>query len=71
MRGGAEDAHPAGGVFDDGQDVQPGSGQRDGFEEVGREDGLGLGVQKRRPTVGVVRSRMTTSVIWSWWTAGS
>ena len=38
VRGGAEDADPAGGVLDDGEDVHPGAGQRDGFEEVGGEE---------------------------------
>jgi hypothetical protein len=41
-RGSAEDAYAAGGVLDDGQDVQSDSGERDGFEEVGGDDGLGL-----------------------------
>ena len=39
----AEDSYLAGGVFDDGQDGQPGAGQRHGFEEVGGDDGSGLG----------------------------
>jgi hypothetical protein len=33
--GDAEDAYLAGGVFDDGQDVESGAGQRHGLEEVG------------------------------------
>ena len=49
MGGGAEDPDASGGVLDDGQDVHPRAGQRHGFEEVGREDGLGLGAQERRP----------------------
>jgi hypothetical protein len=36
--GGAEDVDAAGGVLDDGEDVQPCSGQGPGFEEVGGED---------------------------------
>ncbi len=43
VRGGAEDANSAGGLVDDGQDVQPGAGQRPRFEEVGGQDGVGLG----------------------------
>jgi hypothetical protein len=42
VRCGAEDADAAGGVLDDRQNVHAGTGQRDGFEEVNREDGLGL-----------------------------
>ena len=38
MGGGTENADPAGGVFDDGEDVQPRSGQGSGFEEVGGDD---------------------------------
>jgi hypothetical protein len=40
--GGAEDANPAGGVLDDGKDIQASTGQRRCFEEVGGEDGVGL-----------------------------
>jgi hypothetical protein len=40
---------PAGGVFDYGQHVEAGAGQRHGFEEVRGDDGLGLGAQERRP----------------------
>jgi hypothetical protein len=43
VRSGAEDAYPAGGVLDDGQDVDAGAGQCCRLEEVGGEDGLGLG----------------------------
>jgi hypothetical protein len=32
-----------------GQDVQAGTGQRRRFEEVGGDDGLGLGTQERCP----------------------
>ena len=37
MRGRAEDPDAAGGVFDDGQHVQPGAGQGCRLEEVGGE----------------------------------
>src|SRR2546430_11602748 len=40
MGGGPEDAYPAGGVLDDGQDVESGAVQRGGFEEVGGADGV-------------------------------
>ena len=49
MGGGAENADAAGGVFDDGEDVQPSAGQGSGFEEVGGEDRVRLAAQKRRP----------------------
>ncbi len=49
MRGDTHNPNPAGGVLDDRQDVHPLPGQRHGFEEVGREDGLSLGTQERRP----------------------
>src|SRR4051812_16529220 len=48
VRGGAENTDAAGGVFDDG-DVQPCSGQRPGFEEVGGEDRVSLAAQERGP----------------------
>jgi hypothetical protein len=54
VRGGAKDADAAGGVFDDGEDVQPGAGQGPGFEEVGGEDRVCLGAQKRGPGLGAV-----------------
>jgi hypothetical protein len=38
-----------GGVLDDGQDVYPRAGQGHRFEEVGGEDGVGLGPQEPRP----------------------
>jgi hypothetical protein len=47
--GDAEDTHPAGGVLDDGQDVESGAGQGGGFEGVRGDDGPGLGPQERRP----------------------
>jgi hypothetical protein len=43
---GAEDADAAGGVFDDGEDVQPCSGQCPGLEEVGGEDRVCLAAQE-------------------------
>jgi hypothetical protein len=46
---GAQDSYAAAGVLNDCQDVHRLAGQRHGFEEVGREDGLGLGSQERRP----------------------
>jgi hypothetical protein len=42
VRGGAQDPYPPGGMLDDGQDLHPGTGQGHGFEEVSREDSLGL-----------------------------
>jgi hypothetical protein len=39
----------AGGVLDDGEDVQSGPGQGAGFEEVGGEDRVGLAAQERGP----------------------
>jgi hypothetical protein len=62
--GGAENAYPAGRVFDDRQDVQPGAGQRRRLEEVGGEDGLGLGALERRPGVaGALGCRVDTGVL--------
>jgi hypothetical protein len=49
VSGGAEDPYAAGGVFDGGQNVQAGAGQRHGLEEVRGEDGMGLRTQERRP----------------------
>jgi hypothetical protein len=46
---GAEDAHAAGGVLDDGQDVQAHAGHRHRFDEVSGEHGVGLGAQERGP----------------------
>jgi hypothetical protein len=47
--GGAEDVDAAGGVFDDREDVQTGSGQRDGFDEVGGQQRLGLRAEEVGP----------------------
>jgi hypothetical protein len=55
VRGSAEDAYSAGGVFDDGHDVQAGAGQRRRFEEVGCDDGVRLGAEERRAQVSLVR----------------
>jgi hypothetical protein len=64
VRGGAEDADPAGRVLDDRQDVRPGAGQSHGFEEVCGEDRLGLGAQERRPALGAtVRCRVDAGVL--------
>jgi hypothetical protein len=49
VRGGAEDTHASGGVFDGGEDVQPAAGESPGFEEVGGEDRVRLGAQERGP----------------------
>src|SRR4051812_34633509 len=64
MGGGAEDANSAGGgVLDDGQDVEADTGQRQRFEEVGGDDGLGLRAQQRRPGVaGALRCRVYASL---------
>src|SRR2546430_13608191 len=43
--GGAEDANPAGGVFDDGRAVQSRAGQGHGFEEIRGADSLALAPQ--------------------------
>jgi len=42
VSGGAEDADATGGVFDDGTDEQPCSGQGGGFDEVGGQQGMCL-----------------------------
>jgi hypothetical protein len=47
--GRAQDAYPLGGVLDHREDVPACASQRHDFEGVGREDGLGLGVQELRP----------------------
>ena len=59
MCGRAEDADAAGGVLDDGEDVQPRSGQGAGFEEVGGEEGVRLAAQEGGPgeVVAVGRGR--------------
>jgi hypothetical protein len=43
MGGGAHDADAAAGVLDHREDVHAGPGERDHLEEVGGEDGVGLG----------------------------
>jgi hypothetical protein len=45
---------PAGGVFDDGKDVQPCSGEGPGIEEVGGEDRVWLAAQERGPALAVM-----------------
>src|SRR5207247_7130229 len=50
---GTEDTDAAGGVLDDGEDVQPGAGQGPGFEEVGGEDGVCLAAQESGPGLAV------------------
>jgi hypothetical protein len=51
-------------VLDDLQAVQPGSGQRDGFEEIGGEDGFSLGAQERHPSGrGPLRYRVDASLM--------
>ena len=49
VRGRAEDAYAAGGVLNDGEDEQAGSGQGAGFEEVGREDCVCLAAEEGGP----------------------
>jgi hypothetical protein len=51
VRGRAEDPDSPAGVFDHREDVHPGAAQRHRFEEVGGEDGFGLGAQEHCPTV--------------------
>ncbi|GAA1933556.1 hypothetical protein GCM10009753_78760 [Streptantibioticus ferralitis] len=43
MRRGAEDPDAAGSVFDDRENVLALAGQRDGFDEVAGQEGVGLG----------------------------
>ena len=63
MRGGAEDADAGAGVFDDGEGVQPCSGQGSGFEEVGDEDRVCLAGQERGPGLALlVGNRIDTGV---------
>jgi hypothetical protein len=51
-------------VLDDGREVHSGAGEGDGFEEVGGEDGLGLGAQERRPALcGPVGCRVGFGVV--------
>jgi hypothetical protein len=45
VRGCAENAHAPTGVVDSGEDVLACAGQRDGLDEIHRQDHLGLGVQ--------------------------
>jgi hypothetical protein len=62
--GSAEDPYPAGGVFDDRQDVRSGAGQRRCLEEIGGDDGVGLGAQERRPGgAGALGCRVDTGVV--------
>ena len=60
-RGGAEDPHPAGGVFDGREDVAVGAGGRHGLEEVQGDDRFGLGAQERRPGRGGALRRWVES----------
>ena len=48
-----KDADAAGGMLNDGEDVQPCSGQCPGLEEVGGEDGLRLAAQEGAPGLAV------------------
>jgi hypothetical protein len=57
MGGGAEHADAAGGVLDDGEDVQPCSGQCPGLEEVGGEDRVCLAAQEGGPGLAVALGR--------------
>jgi hypothetical protein len=50
VRGGIENADAPTGVVDGGEDVLALSGEGDGFCEVDRQDGLGLGAQGSRST---------------------
>ena len=47
--GDAQQVHTPGGVFDKEQDVQAAQGHGIDMEEVGREDGFGLGGQEGAP----------------------
>jgi hypothetical protein len=49
MRRGAEDTDPAGGVFDDGEDVLTLPGQGDRLDEVDGQECLGLAAQEVGP----------------------
>ena len=49
VQGGAQDADPAAGVLDDGQNEDLGAVQQVGVEEVGGQDPLGLGPQEVGP----------------------
>jgi hypothetical protein len=60
----AEDSDAAGGVVDDGQDVETGAGQGCRFEEVGGDDRMGLGPQEHRPgAAGALGCRLDTGVL--------
>lgn len=62
--GGAENTDPAGDVLDDGQDVESGTGQCRGFEEVGGDDSLRLTAQERRPrTAGALGCRVNAGLL--------
>jgi hypothetical protein len=63
MGGGSEDPDPAGGVLDHGEDVHPRSADRDRFQEVAGEQGVGLRTQEGRPGAGRPRGcRIDTGV---------
>jgi hypothetical protein len=49
MRGDTQDVHPAGGVLDDEERIQPAQGDRVEVEEVAGEDRVGLGPQELGP----------------------
>ncbi|HTF48279.1 MAG TPA: hypothetical protein VK735_12590 [Pseudonocardia sp.] len=49
VRGDAEDADLAGGVFDDEERVEPGQGDGVDVEQVAGEDGVGLGSEELAP----------------------
>jgi hypothetical protein len=55
--GGAKDADAAGGVLDDGEDVQPRSGQGLSFEEVRGEDCLCLATEEGGPGLTIALGR--------------
>jgi hypothetical protein len=63
VRGRAEDADAPGGVFDHCQDGHRCAGEGLGFEEVGGEDGVGLGVQEGDPGGVRVRVRVGCRVL--------
>lgn len=52
VRGCAENAHAPTGVVDNGDDVLAYAGQRDGLDEIHRQDHLGLGAQELGPCDG-------------------
>jgi hypothetical protein len=57
MGGGTENTDAAGGVLDDGEDVQPRAGQCPGLEEIGGEDRLCLAAQEGGPGLAVALGR--------------